>query len=47
MEISKLNQLKRYMTSFESECRKFERNPQRLKINNIFPFTMEEFFEKL
>ena len=35
------------MTLFQQEYRKFERKPQRHKLNNKFSFTMEEVFEGL
>ena len=35
------------MTLFQQEYRRFERKPQRHKLNNKFSFTMEEVFEGL
>ena len=47
MKLSKLNQIQRYMTSFELDYMKFEYKPQRHKPNNKFLFTTKEVFETL
>ena len=47
MEPSKLKHLQLYMTTFELEYRKFERNSQRQKPSTKFHFTIEDVFETL
>ena len=47
MEISKLRHLQRYMTYFEMDYRKIERNPQQHQLYIKFEITMIQVFETL
>ena len=47
MELSKLKHIQRYMNSFELQFRRFERQPQRDQLSNIFTPKIEEIFETL
>ena len=47
MELSKMKHLQRYMTSFDLEFRRFERQPQSNQFSSIITHTMEESFETI
>ena len=47
MELSKLNYLQRYMTTFELDYTRFEQKPQRHQLSTTFQFEIEELFENL
>ena len=47
MELSKLEYLQRYTTSFELDFKRFERQPQRNQLSIIFTPSIELIFETL
>ena len=47
MELSKIQHLQIYMTSFEMDYGKFKRNPQSNQLSTDFEITMEQAFETL
>ena len=47
MELSELNNIKRYMTTYELQYRPIVCNPQRHQLTTTFHHTIEEVFETL